>query len=113
MVAEKCSLRQMYACEVQRLEAGPQSSDASQKPQVAKASGPQRSADLRIGPNMQHLAPYVRQTKHDADTAVLVRGQDRHHHFGSDIVAQVDLDPVSIARQQRLDATYREIAGRA
>ena len=77
------------------------------------ASGPNRSTDRRIGLNVQYLAPHVRQTKHNADTAVLVRGQDRFRYFGVDIVAQSDLDPAAIERQERLDATYREIAGRA
>lgn len=75
------------------------------------ASGANHSADRRIGLNVQYIAPYVRQTKHDADTAVLVRGEDRYRHFGLDIVAQTDLDPVAITRQQQLDAKYREIAG--
>ncbi|MEP6968846.1 MAG: phytanoyl-CoA dioxygenase family protein [Betaproteobacteria bacterium] len=75
------------------------------------ASGPNRSADRRIGLNVQYMAPYVRQTKHNADTAVLVRGVDRFHHFRPDIVAVTDLDPVAIARQEALDAKYRAIAG--
>ena len=76
------------------------------------ASGPNRGTDRRIGLNVQYMAPHVRQTKHDADTAVLVRGVDRFQHFGQDIVAVNDLDPVAIARQERLDAAYRAIAGR-
>lgn len=75
------------------------------------ASGPNLSQDRRIGLNVQYLAPQVRQTKHTADSAVLVRGEDRYQHFGQDIVAQADLDPVAIAHQERLDAIYRGIAG--
>ena len=77
------------------------------------ASMPNQSADRRIGLNVQYLAPHVRQTKHALDTAVLVRGRDRYHHFAADIVAQSDLDPAAIARQEELERKYREIAGTA
>ena len=45
------------------------------------ASMPNRSADRRIGLNVQYLATHVRQTKHDQDTAMLVRGRDDYGHF--------------------------------
>lgn len=77
------------------------------------ASGPNRSEDRRIGLNVQYLATHVRQTKQSTDTAVLVRGEDRFRHFGIDTVAQTDLDPVALARQAALDASYRAIAGKA
>lgn len=77
------------------------------------ASGPNRSRDRRIGLNVQYLAAHVRQTKQTGDTAVLVRGKDRFHHFGTDTPAQTDLDPVALARGAELDAKYRAIAGTA
>jgi len=77
------------------------------------ASMPNNSDDRRIGLNMQFLATHVRQTKHDLDTAMLVRGEDKYHNFESDIPAETDLDPAAIKRQAELEARYIEIAGRA
>ena len=75
------------------------------------ASMPNNSNDRRIGLNIQYLAPHVRQTKHDLDTAMLVSGEDKFNHFGLDIPAQSDLDPVAIQRQAELEAHYVSIAG--
>lgn len=77
------------------------------------ASMPNNSNDRRIGLNVQYLAPHIRQTKHDLDTAMLVRGEDKYNHFGTDIPAQTDLDPIAIKRQAELEARYIEIAGQA
>lgn len=75
------------------------------------ASMPNNSNDRRIGLNVQYVAAHVRQTKHDLDTAMLVRGQDRFNHFGVDIPAISDLDPVAIARQAELERLHVETAG--
>ncbi|MGI9408454.1 MAG: phytanoyl-CoA dioxygenase family protein [Hyphomicrobiaceae bacterium] len=75
------------------------------------ASMANRSNDRRIGLNIQYMAAHVRQTKHDHDTAMLVRGQDRYSHFGLDCPAEVDLDPTAMARQGELERLHREIAG--
>ncbi len=77
------------------------------------ASMPNNSNDRRIGLNVQYLAPHVRQTKHDMDTAILVRGKDTYNNFGMDIPAQTDLDPVAIERQAALEKLYIETAGAA
>lgn len=77
------------------------------------ASMPNNSNDRRIGLNVQYLAPHIRQTKHNLDTAMLVRGEDRYNHFGIDIPAESDLDPIAIKRQAELEARYIEIAGQA
>jgi len=77
------------------------------------ASLPNVSADRRIGLNIQYVAPHMRQTKHDLDTAILVRGQDRYRHFGSDVPATADLDPAALTRRKELDDHYVSIAGRA
>lgn len=77
------------------------------------ASMPNNSNDRRIGLNIQFLASHVRQTKHDLDTAMLVRGKDNYQNFGTDIPAQSDLDPVAIQRQAELEARYIKIAGQA
>ena len=75
------------------------------------ASMPNRSKDRRIGLNVQYLAAHVRQTKHDLDSALLVRGRDSYRHFRQDHPADVDLDPAAMARQTELENRHREIAG--
>ena len=75
------------------------------------ASMPNVGDDRRIGLNAQYLAAHVRQTKHDLDSALLLRGEDRYRHFQADIPAQVDLDPAALQRQAELQVRHREIAG--
>jgi|TARA_B100001093_G_scaffold163187_1_gene155555 ectoine hydroxylase-related dioxygenase (phytanoyl-CoA dioxygenase family) len=77
------------------------------------ASMPNKSEDRRIGLNVQYLATHVRQTKHDHDSAILVRGEDAYQHFRTDIPASSDLDPDSMERQAELERMYVETAGRA
>jgi len=77
------------------------------------ASMPNKSNDRRIGLNVQYLATHVRQTKHDLDTAMLVRGRDEYGHFEPDIPASADLTPEGIARQKMLEERYKQIAGQA
>lgn len=74
-------------------------------------SMPNRSDDRRIGLNVQYVAAHVRQTKHDADTAILVRGEDKYKHYEYDLPAASDLDPDALARQKALHERHREIAG--
>ncbi|MBF2761703.1 MAG: phytanoyl-CoA dioxygenase family protein [Ectothiorhodospiraceae bacterium AqS1] len=75
------------------------------------ASTPNRSDDRRIGLNIQYISPRMRQTKHDADTALSARGRDRFGHFGEDIPAAVDLDPAALIRWRKLDEMHRSITG--
>ena len=75
------------------------------------ASMANKSNDRRIGLNVQYLAPHVRQTKHDLDTAMLVRGIDQYGHFGLDVGAKSDLDPVALLKQKELEELYRKTAG--
>ncbi len=77
------------------------------------SSLPSRSGERRIGLNAQYLATHIRQTKHDRDTAMLVRGVDAYGHFGADIPARGDLEPEALARHRELDRLYRETAGNA
>ncbi len=77
------------------------------------ASMPNNSRDRRIGLNVQYIAPSMRQTKSDKDSALLVRGQDRFRHFTADRPAERDLDPAAMARQQVLERQYQAIAGNA
>lgn len=75
------------------------------------ASMPNRSDDRRIGLNVQYLAAHVHQTKHDLDSAMLVRGEDKYHHFAEDIPAETNLEPAAIARQAELETRHKKIAG--
>lgn len=77
------------------------------------ASMPNRSADRRIGLNAQYLAPHVRQTKHDLDSAILVRGEDRHRHFLTDIPAAADLESAALTRWAELDRQQKATQGMA
>ena len=75
------------------------------------ASTPNRSSDRRIGLNVQYIATHVSQTKHNYDSAILVRGKDLYQNFDIDIPAKIDLDTKAIARQLELEKLYRETAG--
>lgn len=72
---------------------------------------PNRSTDRRIGLNVQFLAPHVRQLKCDDDSALLVRGEGRFHHFKTDAPAKIDLGPAVIKVQKQLNAKYLCLAG--
>ncbi|MEK6217022.1 MAG: phytanoyl-CoA dioxygenase family protein [Boseongicola sp.] len=80
---------------------------------VLHASMPNRSDDRRIGLNVQFLAPHVRQTKHDLETAMLVRGEDQFDHFREDIPARADFDPAAVKRWHELDRLHVETQGTA
>ena len=75
------------------------------------ASMPNNSDDRRIGLNVQYLATHVRQTKHDLDTAILVRGVDEYNNFKPAKFATADFDPAAIKLQEEMDRLYRETAG--
>ncbi len=77
------------------------------------ASMPNRSDDRRIGLNVQYLAAHVRQTKHDHDTAMLVRGTDAYGHFRQDRPAAADFEPEATARWEELCRIHVETAGTA
>jgi hypothetical protein len=77
------------------------------------ASMPNNSCDRRIGLNVQYIAAHVHQTKHDIDSAMLVRGHDQYKNFLPDIPAKNDLEPAALARQKELEARHLAIAGSA
>ena len=75
------------------------------------ASMPNQSDDRRIGLNVQYLAPHVRQTKHDLDSAMLVRGVDNYRHFREDQPALTDFDPAAVERWHEMDKLHVETQG--
>jgi ectoine hydroxylase-related dioxygenase (phytanoyl-CoA dioxygenase family) len=74
------------------------------------ASTPNLSDDRRIGLNMQFVTPRVKQLKQANDSAILVRGEDRYHHFKVDVAASADLDPEAMIRQTVLEQNHRKTA---
>lgn len=77
------------------------------------ASMPNRSSDRRIGLNAQFVAPHVRQTKVPRFSALLVRGEDPYGHYEPERLAEEDLAPAALARQDELQKLYRSVAGSA
>ena len=65
---------------------------------ILHASMPNISSDRRIELNVQYLATYVKQTKHDQDSAILMRGEDAYQHFKTDISATSDVDTEAMPR---------------
>ena len=63
---------------------------------LVHGSEPNRSRDRRIGLAIRYLPTHVRQTK-GRDSAMLVRGVDRHGHFDAEPSPRADLDPQALA----------------
>ena len=74
-------------------------------------SKPNRSSDRRIGLNFQYLATHVKQTKHNNDSAICVRGFDQYNNFKIDKLATKDLDPIALEKFIILDELYKNTAG--
>ena len=75
------------------------------------ASGPNSSHDRRIGVNVQYISPKMKQLKDDSDSAILIRGEDRYHHFVADQPATEWLPENTGVRLKALTAKYESIAG--
>lgn len=56
-----------------------------------------RSGDRRIGFVIRYIPTYVRQVVGEADSATLVRGVDRYHHFAPEAAPEADLDAAAVA----------------
>jgi len=72
------------------------------------ASPPNRSADRRIGFNMNVVRPQVRQAAFAGDTATLLRGEDRHGCWLPEPLAEVDYGTEGIAFQAAVAAKRGE-----
>ncbi len=68
------------------------------------ASDPNPSDQRRIGLTVQYIAPHMRQTVTDRETATLVRGQDRYGHFAPEPLCQGDFQPGAMAFQREAEA---------
>ncbi|MEM7408013.1 MAG: phytanoyl-CoA dioxygenase family protein [Pseudomonadota bacterium] len=72
------------------------------------ASLPNHAKARRIGLNAQYLTPSMRQTKHDTDSAILVRGCDRHRHFATELPAIATLEAGAVSRWRAMDQQYQD-----
>ena len=63
---------------------------------LVHGSEPNRSGDRRIGLAIRYIPTTVRQTK-VRDSAMLVRGTDKFHHFDYEPRPQADLDAAALA----------------
>ena len=75
----------------------------------AHGSGPNNSADRRIGLSFHYMPTHTRQTLADWDTAALVRGEDRFGNFVHTPRPAADFDPVAVAFHDRATAATRDI----
>ena len=73
---------------------------------LAHGSGPNTTADRRIGFAIRYIPPHVRQLK-VRDSAMLVRGRDTHGNFDLEPEPRADLDPAAIAAHR--DAVERSV----
>jgi len=76
---------------------------------LVHGSDPNNSAHRRIGYAIRYIPTYVRQTEGPRDCATLVRGVDDYHHFETEIVPKVDLDPDAVAYHQRVTQEAEKI----
>jgi len=73
---------------------------------LVHGSEPNRSADRRIGFAIRYIPTCVRQTK-VRDSAILVRGTDKHRHFDYEPRPKADLDQAALAAHA--DAVARQV----
>jgi ectoine hydroxylase-related dioxygenase (phytanoyl-CoA dioxygenase family) len=71
---------------------------------LVHGSGPNTTADRRIGYAIRYILPHVRQVK-VRDSATLVRGRDTHGHFDLEPPPRSDLDAAALAAHR--DAVER------
>ena len=76
---------------------------------TAHGSGPNHTDDRRIGLSLHYMPTDTRQTLADWDSAALVRGEDRHHHFDHAPRPARDLDPEVMAYHSRSAAALQRI----
>jgi len=76
---------------------------------LAHASGPNCSSDRRIGVSFHYMPTRSRQLVGEWDSAALVRGEDRYHHFAATPRPRRDMDPVAVAFHDKASAAVREI----
>lgn len=76
---------------------------------IAHASNENRSDQRRIGLSMHYIPPSARQLAVDWDTASLVRGEDRYHHFTLAPRPRHENDPQAASFHEQASAAFRDI----
>lgn len=76
---------------------------------LAHGSGPNLSADRRIGVSMHFMPPATQQVVGSWDCAALVRGRDAQGHFEHTPVPSKDFDPPAVAFHARAAKAMRDV----
>ena len=76
---------------------------------LAHASGPNRSADRRIGLSLHYAPTVTKQVVGDWDSAALVRGEDRFNNFTHTPRITSDFEPAAVAFHERATTAVREV----
>ena len=76
---------------------------------LAHASGPNRSADRRIGLSLHYAPASTKQVVGDWDSAALVRGEDRFGHFAPTPRITRDFEPAAVEFHQRATTAVRDV----
>jgi non-haem Fe2+, alpha-ketoglutarate-dependent halogenase len=76
---------------------------------LAHASGPNRSADRRIGLSLHYAPTSTKQVVGDWDSAALVRGEDRFGHFALTPRITGDFEPEAVAFHERATSAVRDV----
>ena len=71
---------------------------------LVHGSAPNRSDYRRIGVAIRYIAPHVKQTLAEKDSAWLVRGQDTYGYFIHETPPQGDMDEAAMAEHTRIMA---------
>jgi len=72
-------------------------------------SDPNPSGDRRIGFAIRYIPTYVRQVAGSHDSATLVRGEDRYHHFAPEERPDGDLSAAAIAHHAAITGAHAQI----
>ena len=72
-------------------------------------SDPNPSDDRRIGFAIRYIPTYVRQVAGSHDSATLVRGVDRYHHFEPEQRPDSDMSPAAVAYHAAITGAHAEI----
>ena len=69
---------------------------------IFHGSSPNRSGERRIGFAIRYVTPKIIQKVGTADSATLVRGEDRFGHFELEDAPETDYAPAALATHRRL-----------
>lgn len=72
-------------------------------------SGPNTSNHRRIGLGINYIPTSAKPVGSVKPAAMLVRGEDRYHHFEQAEPAQAERDPIGISNHERAVALYRDL----